>query len=86
MILYPIGKWFVTPVCFILAIFWFRIAYIKRHETTPFQVRDLFSNRSLFERSKQQLLLEGIFLVGLGVYGIFVFFLHAFPAATRLLQ
>ena len=69
---FSIFKWFLTLACLAFGIQWCRAAYLKRHEFQPFRIGDLFANRRFRDKSKQQLLLEGLLAIGLGLGGIVI--------------
>jgi len=75
---FPIFKWFLTLACLAFGIQWCRAAYLKRHEFQPFRIGDLFANLRSRDKSKQQLLLEGLLAIGLGV-GCIVILLFGHP-------
>lgn len=71
---YSIEKWFFTPVCILLGLFWLRLAYLKRYDGRPFQFSDLFGRRRLYDKTKQQLAVEGTILILWGVGAALLFF------------
>jgi hypothetical protein len=73
MIFYLIEKWIITPGCILLGISWCYYAYLKRRETISFHVGDLLGYRRFSDKSKQQLFIEGIFLIAAGLLGIILF-------------
>jgi hypothetical protein len=58
---------FFTPVCIFLGLFWLRLAYLKRYDGKPFQVPYLFGHRRIYDKTKQQLAMEGTVLLLFGV-------------------
>ena len=65
---------FLTPACVVVGILSCRGAYLKRHNSQPFHVRDLFANRRSRDKSKQQLLIEGLLGIGFGVAALVILF------------
>ena len=75
MLAYLLVKWFFTPVCLFLGVYWLHLAYQKRHQTEAFRIGDLFASIRLYDKTKQQLVAEGLVLIILGSAGI-IFFSH----------
>jgi len=73
MIFYLVEKWFFTPLCILLGLFWLRLAYLKPNEAEPIRIRDLFGSRRLYAKTRQQLVVEGVllFLSGIGAAILF---------------
>jgi hypothetical protein len=61
------AKWIMGPGLIIVGIAHCRFAYLKRHDTKRFRIRDLFRRVPIRESSKQQLLIEGLICIALGV-------------------
>jgi len=65
------ARWVMAPTVIALGLTFCRLAYTKGPNRKAFRVRDLFSFRrvSIRDSTKEQLLLEGLFLIALGVVG-----------------
>lgn len=61
------AKWIMAPSAIIVGLIFCCFAYMKGPDTRPFRIRDLFRRISMREETKQQLLIEGIFLICLGI-------------------
>ena len=70
MLAYLLVKWFFTPVSLLLGIYWVHLAYQKRHQTEAFRIGDLFASIRLYDKTKQQLVAEGLILIISGIVGI----------------
>ena len=67
MLLILACKWVVSPLLVVGGAVLCRFAWLKRNDTKPFRIRDLFMAQSIDDSAKQQLLIEGVFGIALGV-------------------
>jgi hypothetical protein len=74
VLFYLLEKWVFPPISILLGMGWLYLAYQKRHLTEPFRIGDLFANRRLYDKTKQQLLFEALLFFVIAVAGIFIFF------------
>jgi hypothetical protein len=61
------GKWIMAPMVIIVGLIFCGFACAKDPDTKPFRVQDLFRRIPMREKTKAQLLIEGIFGIGLGI-------------------
>ena len=71
-------KWILAPACFVIGCGLRYVAYVQPDDKRPFRVRDLFVG-TIFTRhpvgyqTKEQLRIEGILCIALGIIGFVVF-------------
>lgn len=66
------GKWIMAPMVIVVGVIFCGFACAKGPDTRPFRVRDLFRRIPMREKTKKQLLIEGLFGIALGVGGFIV--------------
>ena len=70
-------KWIMAPACALLGCASCYVAYLKPPDKRPFRVRDLFGTiftpRQVGDRTKEQMLIEGIICIALGILCFIVF-------------
>ena len=73
----PIRLWFVrwvmAPAIMIIGLTFCRLAYTKRPNARTFRIQDLFRRVSIRDSTKEQLLIEGLFCIALGIGGFILF-------------
>ena len=66
-------KWIMSPALIIVGIAHCRFAYLKCYDTKRFRIRDLLRRVPIRESTKQQLLIEGLVCIALGVVVFTIF-------------
>lgn len=72
-IAYLLEKWLIVPFCIVAGVINCYRAFLKRNDITSFRIRDIFENRRFSAKTKQQLAIEGVLLIVLGISGIILF-------------
>ena len=67
MLLILACKWVVSPLLVVGGAVLCRFAWLKRNDARPFRIRDLCTAQSIDDSAKQQLLIEGVFGIALGI-------------------